>query len=196
MTMGDKMAVMNGGVLQQVDSPERLFHSPRNLFVASFMGSPEMNLFHATVQGEAGERTVRIGTQELAVPPGLQNEPALAGGGTVAVGIRPEHLHDAAFAGELPPGRILRGEVVVTEVLGSEVLLHVELEAEAVTFREAGGPTADDEAVPVSSGRARMVARLDARTRPEAGEVVQLCLDPAELHFFDLETRLAIEARR
>src|SRR5213075_1587213 len=133
MTMGDRVAVMRKGELQQMDEPQTLYDSPKNLFVASFIGSPAMNIFEAMVGRRDGALIVELGDQELPVPADVaQRRPALAGyaGRTLAVGIRPEHLEDAAVARN--GGAKLRGRVLVTEALGSEILAHVELAAKPV----------------------------------------------------------------
>src|SRR5919206_248020 len=126
MTMGDRVAVMRKGELQQMAEPQKLYDSPKNLFVASFIGSPAMNIFEATVERRDGGLAIKLGDQELAVPQDVaQRRPALAGytGRALAVGIRPEHLEDASLARN--GGGRLRGRVLLTEALGSEILAHV-----------------------------------------------------------------------
>ncbi len=194
MTMGDRVAVLNKGELQQVDTPERLFGAPANLFVAGFIGSPEMNLLHARVRRDEDVLVCEVGDQRLAIPRRLERELARHADREIAVGIRPEHLADAAFSGDVPPGRRLRGQVLVTEVLGSEVLVHFEMSGVSVSLAQAGGSPEEDDAVPVSSGRARLVARLDARSRPAPEQFFDAVLDPDDMHFFDLESGRAIPA--
>jgi multiple sugar transport system ATP-binding protein len=117
MTMGDRVAVMRKGELQQMDTPQKLYSDPQNLFVASFIGSPAMNVVEARIEQSNGSLAARIEDQELAIPPQLAAAcPALAGyaGRNVALGIRPEQLDDAALARDGAPGTRLRGRVLLT----------------------------------------------------------------------------------
>jgi multiple sugar transport system ATP-binding protein len=201
MTMGDRVAVMRGGVLQQVDGPQRLYEHPANLFVASFIGSPPMNLVEATVEAETGAGTLRlrVGTQELVVP----RAQALAGyrGRTIALGLRPEALHDAALELDTPPERRLRGTVRLTEALGSALLAHVEIDAAPVVREEVlEGGEADDVVVEemradAEQRRTVLVCSFDPGSPARAGEPVELAIDTRGLHFFDLDSAEAIEAR-
>ena len=143
MTMGDRVAVMRKGVLQQCDDATGALRAPGNLFVASFIGSPAMNLVQAEIEGDGERLACRIGSQRLQLPETLvERLPALRAlvGQTVALGVRPEHLHDAALDGDRTRagerGSVLRGRVVTTELLGSEVLAHVEVEGEPVVTQE------------------------------------------------------------
>src|SRR3954465_5366173 len=125
MTMGGRVAVMRRGVLQQVDSPMRLYNAPVNLFVASFIGSPAPNPFHAPPRGRHGRLMARIGDQSLAVDPQAFADPAALqryDGRTVALGTRPEHLEDAAVATGEPPERRLKATVRSIEALGAELI--------------------------------------------------------------------------
>src|SRR6266550_1457975 len=125
MTMGDRVAVMRDGVLQQVDTPSHLYDTPRNLFVASFVGSPPMNLLEAEVERDNGSLVCRLRDAVLELPAA---RPALEAyvGRRVAVGIRPEHVRDASLA---PEGARLTGRAVLVEELGAELLAHVEVAA-------------------------------------------------------------------
>ena len=180
MTMGDRVAVLLGGVLQQVDTPQNLYDHPTNMFVGAFIGSPQMNLMSGTVRLAGGAASVSLGTQTLAVPESVvAAKPGLAAydGRTVAVGLRPEHLEDAALA-SLPD--TLSGEVVVREGLGSEVVLHIDTDIEMVS---AAGVEQVSRAV---------VAKADPATSLRLGDRATLAVDTRRLHFFDLETGLAI----
>jgi multiple sugar transport system ATP-binding protein len=198
MTMGDRVAVMRSGLLQQIDAPQRLYEHPANLFVASFIGSPPMNLVEATVEPQAGALRVTVGTQELAVP----DAPALAGysGRTIALGIRPEALHDAALEPESASERRLRGSIRLTEALGSALLAHVEIDAAPVLREEVlEGGEADDVVVEemradAAQRRTVLVCSFDPSSAARAGHVVELAVDTRRLHFFDLETGDAIES--
>jgi len=205
MTMGDRVAVLRKGVLQQVATPQELYERPANLFVASFIGSPAMNLLQARIERAAdGGLSCRVGRQRIALPAELTGaRPALAAraGSTVGVGIRPEALRDAAQAPGAPADSRLRGRVVTTELLGFELLAHVQVEAEPVATREVLEVTADvDQALvgdlesSVTRGSSVCVGRFDSSSRARAGDDVEMAVDAAKLHFFDLETELAIEA--
>jgi multiple sugar transport system ATP-binding protein len=204
MTMGDRVAVMRKGELQQMAEPQRLYDSPKNLFVASFIGSPAMNIFEATVQRREGEGlAVRLGDQELAVPQEVAHRrPALAGyaGRKLAVGIRPEHLEDAALARD--GGARLRGKVLLTEALGSEILAHVEVNATPVVSEDVvEGSVVDQSEQEVAADlmsesgnghQATFVGRLDPASRVKPDSDVELVVDTQKLQFFDLETGHAV----
>jgi multiple sugar transport system ATP-binding protein len=203
MTMGDRVAVMRKGELQQMAEPQKLYDAPKNLFVASFIGSPAMNIVEATVQQhDGGSLAVRIGDQELPVPGEVASRrPALAGyaGRKLAVGIRPEHLEDASLARN--GAARLRGNVLLTEALGSEILAHVELKATPVVTEEVveGAVYEAGEAEVVTdlmsedeSGRTTFVGRLDPGSRARPDMEIELVVDTQKLQFFDLETGHAI----
>jgi multiple sugar transport system ATP-binding protein len=203
MTMGDRVAVMRKGELQQMAEPQKLYDAPRNLFVASFIGSPAMNIVEATVQQRDGRSlAVRIGDQELPVPGEVASRrPALAGyaGRKLAVGIRPEHLEDASLARN--GAARLRGNVLLTEALGSEILAHVELKAIPVVTEEVveGAVYEADEAEIVTdlmsedeAGRTTFVGRLDPGSRARPDMEIELVVNTEKLQFFDLETGHAI----
>jgi multiple sugar transport system ATP-binding protein len=203
MTMGDRVAVMRRGELQQMAEPQKLYDSPKNLFVASFIGSPAMNIFEGTVERRDGGLAVELGDQELAVPVDVaQRRGALAGytGRRLAVGIRPEHLEDASVARN-GSGR-LRGRVLLTEALGSEILAHVEVHAKpvvtddvvegSVVHAEEQEVAADLMSDTGSSPKATLVGRLDPSSRVKPDADVELAVDTEKLQFFDLETGFAI----
>jgi multiple sugar transport system ATP-binding protein len=179
MTMGDRVAVLRGGLLQQCDKPQTLYDEPANTFVASFIGSPAMNLY----EGSLAERatSLKLGTQSIALPDALlSRRPGLAryAGRGVAVGIRPEDLSLAT--GESPA--VLDSRVEVVEALGSELLVHFSLDATRIDA------VADSELAISGEG----VARLDPRSSVEPGKRARLALDPARLHFFDRDSGVAI----
>jgi multiple sugar transport system ATP-binding protein len=195
MTMGDRVAVMRKGELQQLGAPQMLYDNPSNLFVASFIGSPAMNLVEGTIMRVNGGLGVRLGDQDLPVPDEVAaKRPGLADydGRTVAVGIRPEHMEDAAIEPDGKPR--LRGHVSVTEALGSEVLAHVEMTAKPVVSDEVIEVVEGDEAVvqdlqaDAAALRTTIVARFDAATRAKPGGDVEITVDTRKLQFFDLET--------
>jgi len=192
MTMGERVAVMNHGRLEQVDRPQPLYDHPANLFVAGFIGSPPMNLFRARVEHGADGAELAIGRQRLLLP--IDAPDAVlerADGGEVVVGVRPEaigYVPDGA-----PERHALEVPVVLVESLGSDVLVHGELDAPAVltqdrleVAREVGGdPAAENE-------RARLTARLTPDVRVAAGDRVRLRVDADRMHYFDPDTTLAL----
>jgi multiple sugar transport system ATP-binding protein len=202
MTMGDRVAVMRKGKLQQVDVPQRLYDAPTNLFVAGFIGSPSMNLVQARLERPNGSLACAIGDQRLdlaedaaAVRPGLESYV----GRTIGVGIRPEHLQDAALLADAPPARRLHGSVATTEALGSELLVHVAVDAEPVVTDEVLEITADVDATAVDELRSEaqqrrtpVVGRFDTRSAARAGEPIEMVVDVSKLHFFELEGGTAI----
>ena len=204
MTMGDRVAVMRGGVLQQLDSPQRLYDRPANLFVASFIGSPSMNLVQAVLERSDGGLSCRIGSQTLDVPPEVAAaRPDLAGyaGRRLAVGIRPEAIEDAMLLSDTRSRGRLRGVVRLTEALGSALLAHVQIEAQPVVHEQVLEGAADDEVVAEElraeerKRRTTIVCSLDPGSSVQAGADVELALDSRRLHFFDLETGEAIAAQ-
>jgi multiple sugar transport system ATP-binding protein len=201
MTMGDRVAVLRKGELQQVSSPQTLYERPANLFVASFIGSPEMNLIEARLERTEAGLVCLIGTQTLAVPDELvraRPEIQAYAGRRVGLGIRPEHLDDAAHAPSTSVGR-LRGRIVTTELLGFELLAHVEIEAKPVLTQEIREVVADVDRSRLTeleaearASRTVFVGRFEASSRVLARAAVELAVDTRHLHFFDLETEEAI----
>jgi multiple sugar transport system ATP-binding protein len=184
MTMGDRVAVLRDGTLQQVDDPQVLYDRPVNIFVAAFIGSPAMNLYDA-VLGE-GARSIKLGSQEVDIPDSkVLQHPALVGyaGKDVVVGMRPEHLHTATGG----PGPTLTGDVEMVEALGSELVVHFTIDAHRVL---AEGAVDKDEAATVQHGEG--VARVDAKTAVKAGDRMTFAVDVEDMQFFDVDTGLAI----
>ncbi|MXZ95233.1 MAG: sn-glycerol-3-phosphate ABC transporter ATP-binding protein UgpC [Acidimicrobiaceae bacterium] len=194
MTMGDRVAVIKDGILQQVDTPEGIYGSPDNVFVAAFIGSPSMNLYEATLERHeeaGGDRySVVLGDQRLAVPSEVVAErPALTEhlNRPVVVGIRPEHLEDAAVVADHPDDQRLDATVDVREALGAETLVHFNLSAPSV---DSGDPDALDELR--DSGRC--TARFSASSTARVGDRARVNVDARHLHFFDRQTHLAIRS--
>ena len=197
MTMGDRVAVMRKGNLQQVASPQELYDRPVNLFVAGFIGSPAMNLLRGRVERSDGATFVRLGAHRLAVDPATAGaRPALSGyaGQNVIVGIRPEDLEDAALAGEAPAESVLSGRVVLREALGSEVDVHLEVDAEPAITDEVREIAEDIgmTARPREQPTATVVGRFGARSRVQVQSSADVVVDTRALHFFDPETGLGI----
>ena len=204
MTMGDRVAVMRRGLLQQFDAPQRLYERPANLFVASFMGSPAMNVLEGTLERTGDGLTCRIGSATLALPPAVLTErPELAShvGKPVAVGLRPEALREPGDRDGADGGR-LRGRVLAVEALGSEQLVHFEIDAEPVLVEDVLEGLVDQEQTgelvelrgDLDGSRATLVARLDASARVRPDETIELAVDLRHLHFFDLGSGEAIGA--
>jgi multiple sugar transport system ATP-binding protein len=201
MTMGDRVAVMRKGELQQVAAPQELYDRPVNLFVGGFIGSPSMNLVEATLEGANGGMTVVAGSQRIALgDETLSARPALKkfAGQPVILGIRPEDLEDAELAADASPDRLLDGVVELTEALGSEVMVHFAIEASpAITdevrelAKDAGtegmGTPAQEE-----GNRTIMVGRFGARSKATKGEPIKIAVDTRSLHFFEPDTGLGI----
>jgi multiple sugar transport system ATP-binding protein len=196
MTLGDRVAVMRKGRLQQLDAPPRLYSEPVNLFVAEFIGSPAMNLVEAGIERENGAVLARFGPHRLRIDDAvLAARPALSDfvGKKIALGIRPEDLEDAELADEAPRDRILPAVVDIREDMGSEIFLHFSVDAEPVAtadVEEAVEEIAAVEAVKAQAARrgSPFVARIDRESRAGEGDAVHLLVDTRRLHFFDLET--------
>jgi len=201
MTMGDRIAVMRNGILQQTGEPELVYNRPVNLFVASFIGSPPMNLVEARLDSRNGELVTFVGTQELVVSAEMARErSALAryAGRTIGLGIRPEHVRDPSLGGDGPSSR-LRGQVKATEALGSEVLVHLGVAAEPVLTEEVREVAVDVDPAALEQLESEalerqtvVIGRFETSERLRAGEEIEVAVDPRKLHFFDLETGLAI----
>jgi multiple sugar transport system ATP-binding protein len=190
MTMGHRVAVMSKGFLQQVDTPQNLYDSPNNLFVATFIGSPQMNLMVGAL--EIGElSTIKMGPSSISIPgQTLSERPALRNyhGRDVVVGVRPENLGDAAMEGDVPIHQTIEAEVILREGLGSEVVTHANLDARPPAIATAAG-----ESISTASG-VPLVARLDPRTTIARGDRARFSVATDRLHFFDAETGLAIRS--
>jgi multiple sugar transport system ATP-binding protein len=187
MTMGTRVAVLRDGHLLQIDTPQCLYDEPVDLFVATFIGSPAMNLFAGTVErageGDAAPLAVRLGNQRLALDPAVvAGHPDVAGriGENVVVGIRPEAFADVAVEPGAPADRVLEVTVDLVESLGAELIVHA-----AVTDPPAVADDASEAWAQVAARKGRGVARLGTRSRPAAGEVLKLAVDTASLHLFD-----------
>ena len=198
--MGDRVAVMRRGLLQQFDEPQRLYERPANLFVASFMGSPAMNVLEGSLERAGDALTCRVGAAVLALPPEVQSaRPELVRnvGKTIAIGIRPEALDEPGGNGD---GARLRGRVQAVEALGPEQFVYIGVDAKPVLVEDVveglvDVEQADDLAeimTDTDGSRATVVARLDASARVRPDEPIELAVDIRHLHFFDLVSGEAI----
>lgn len=202
MTMGDRVAVMRKGELQQVAPPQELYDHPVNLFVGGFIGSPTMNMMEATVGDGPEGLAMTIGQQRLTLAPeALELHPALRGyiGRAVVLGVRPEDLEDAALAVQIPSDQRLRGTLMLREALGSEIIAHFAIEAPPVLTQDTRelaedvGTTHQYEAhAKNQSTTSRMVGRFNAHTKVAVGETIDVAVDTRALHFFDVESGLGI----
>jgi len=200
MTMGDRVAVMRKGELQQVADPQTLYDRPVNLFVGGFIGSPAMNLLEATLERHNGGFAAKIGDQSIAIEAEeLKSRPGLAAydGRQIVLGIRPEDLEDAALASGTSATHHLRGTTDLTEALGSEIMVHFLIEAKAAMtedVRELAQDVGDERAVDqaADSNTATLVGRFGARSRVRPGQPVEIAVDTRSLHFFDPQTGLGI----
>ncbi|HYY04901.1 MAG TPA: sn-glycerol-3-phosphate ABC transporter ATP-binding protein UgpC [Gaiellaceae bacterium] len=199
MTLGDRVAIMRNGVLQQVDSPQKLYDEPANLFVAEFIGSPAMNLVGADIArsngafyATFGEHRLRIAESVVAARPALPRFE----GQRIILGIRPEDLEDAALEQDFPEDRRLLAVVDIREDMGSEVFVHFGVGARAVRGEDVKAAVGEEalEAGKVTAAEkgSVFVARLDRATRAAEGQQVELAVDTDRLHFFDPATGLGI----
>ena len=201
MTMGDKVAVMRRGLLQQVAEPQELYDSPANLFVAGFIGSPAMNMVQATLVGENGTTRVEFGGLRLDLQDSaLDDRPALRGyvGRKLAIGLRPEDIEDPDY---LPPGAPdarIPVMVEVREAMGPEIFAHFTVDAPPVLTEDTRDLAADrglnseELEGEAERGSAKFVARLNPRTSAVRGKAMELAIDVRRLQFFDLQTGRAI----
>jgi multiple sugar transport system ATP-binding protein len=200
MTMGDRVAVMRKGEIQQVDEPQTLYDRPLNLFVGGFIGSPAMNMLDATIEqnGEMhaviGDQRIGLGKETLAARPALTK----FAGKQVVIGIRPEDLEDAALEGDVPADRVLTGRLELREALGSEIMAHFAIKgahAETDETRELAddaGTSQTDTPIGAKDDEAVIVGRFGARSRVKTGDTIRAVIDTRALHFFDPETGLGI----
>jgi multiple sugar transport system ATP-binding protein len=195
MTMGDRVAVIRKGMLQQVDSPQSLYEHPVNLFVAGFIGSPAMNLFDATLAGDGDGVAVEFGGFRLPVPAEVVAERSdlrAHVGRKIVLGIRPEDMEDAALVTDAPTERRITSTVELREALGSDVVVHVSVAAPpAMTDdmkelrSDVGQEALEDLRHQAAGGTTMLLARLNPRTTVAKGEPIELVVDTHRLHFFD-----------
>jgi multiple sugar transport system ATP-binding protein len=198
MTMGDRVAVMNAGHLQQVDTPQVLYDQPVNEFVAGFIGSPSINLVESELARSNGHLEVSLGEHRLAVDDQIaRNRSGLAEyvGRNIILGIRPEDFEDTRVEPDAPADRRIRVTADLTEPLGSEVLVHFGTEATGVVSSAAAADVGEDAEVRLGEDEdvsTRLVARVSPKSRIALGQEVELAVDTSRLYFFDPETRAAI----
>jgi multiple sugar transport system ATP-binding protein len=201
MTMGDRVAVMNYGRLQQVDTPQVLYDQPKNEFVAGFIGSPAINLVEAQLEQADGRLWAGFGEHRVSVDDrAVKNRSKLSDyvGKNVILGIRPEDFEDASLEPDAPSDRRLKITCDLTEPLGAEVLVYFSTSATGVVSSAAAADVGEDADVRLGdgdedgSGKTRLCARVSPRTRIAVGGTAELALDTSRLYFFDPETREAV----
>ena len=170
MTLGTRIVVLKDGVIMQVDSPQKLYNEPNNLFVAGFIGSPQMNFIDAVCKVEGERVTLNFEKTSVVLPPAKAKKLIDGGynGKTVVMGIRPEDIGDSQIEIEAHKDTVFETDVTGYELLGSEVLLY---------FNVAG---------------TAMTAKVDSRTTARMGDHITLAIDPEKIHCFDKETELTI----
>ena len=199
MTMGDRVAVMRKGELQQVDAPQELYDRPVNLFVAGFIGSPAMNMIEATLErangglaAVTGSQRIALGDETLSARPGLRAYE----GKTVVLGIRPEDLEDAELEPDTPSDRRLKGQIVLRESLGAEIMAHFVVDARLAMTEDVKELARDvgDERLAEGEGaqEATLVGRFGPRSRVREGDEAEVAVETRALHFFDPESGLGI----
>jgi multiple sugar transport system ATP-binding protein len=200
MTMGDQVAVMRLGLLQQVDAPSDLYRRPANLFVAGFIGSPAMNMVEGIIESDGEDGlAVRFGSFRLEIDESvLQSRPALRSyvGQSVIVGIRPEDMEDAILATGAPEGRRMKTVVELREDMGSEILIHFPIDAPPVvrddTRELAADRGIDVEELDGDQNKTTFIARFSANTQAQVDDRVEVLVDTRSLYFFDPLTSMSI----
>ena len=200
MTMGDRVAVMNAGRLQQVDTPQVLYDQPKNEFVAGFIGSPAINLVEARLEQTNGDLSVAFGEHRLTVDDrAARNRSGLKDyiGKKLILGIRPEDFEDASLEPDVPSDRRVKVDVDLTEPLGAEVLTYFSTAATGVVSSAATADVGEDAGVHLGedgedADKTHMCARVSPRTRIAVGQPAELAVDTSRLYFFDPQTREAL----
>ena len=188
MTMGDRVAVMKFGVLQQVDTPDNLYNKPANAFVAGFIGSPSMNLFEGVLHRTGEGLALRIGEQSLELPDTLVAERTNIENyveQNLIFGIRPEDIEDASLAGDTPDGTRLKARVELVESLGSEIIAHFDVGQSRLASVDPDTEVDLSSVVPA-------VGRFDPKSTVSLGDEIEVVVDVDKLHFFDPASQLAI----
>jgi multiple sugar transport system ATP-binding protein len=199
MTMGNRVAVMRKGELQQVADPQTLYDRPVNLFVGGFIGSPAMNMLEAklersngTLTAVAGSQRIHLDDETLSARPGLRAYE----GKRVILGIRPEDIEDVELARDVPEDRHLKGTVELREALGSEIMVHFRVDAKPAQTEDVKELQEDVHDAPApeqgANAQAILVGRFGARSRVQEGQTAVAAVDTRALHFFDPDTGLGV----
>ena len=193
MTMGDRVAVIRKGVLQQIDTPREIYLYPKNIFVAGFIGSPSMNFVYASVAKSGKNTKIKFGDDEINVTDAPE---ALADfeGKEIVVGIRPEAFEDSVYANKKEFSEQVSIEVSLLEQLGSDTYVHFYKDIKPVQTKAIEEILADEgEDISVLGDETKFIARINPNSTVVEGQKINLALDPAKLHYFDPETGLAIK---
>jgi multiple sugar transport system ATP-binding protein len=195
MTMGDRVAVMRNGSLEQVDTPQTLYEQPANLFVGGFIGSPAMNMVLAHLVTEGDKLFARFGSQRIVVPRvQLSQHKQLASyrDRDVILGIRPEDLEDAEFAPRADPDAMLDVEVTLAEPMGAEIFTHFEVDVAPVVTRDTRDLMTEVDEFSANEGKSLLTARLDRKSSARDGMPLKVVADLTRLYFFDPQTEATI----
>jgi multiple sugar transport system ATP-binding protein len=191
MTLGDRVAVMRSGVIQQVDRPQELYERPRNLFVAGFIGSPSMNF----MPGHVENGHVKLPMVDVPVPDALRGE--LEDGRKVVVGVRPEHMEDASLVSERHSGVVFKTTIDLMESMGSELYAHFKVGSgvESDELRELAEDAGAGELPRTAGEEGRAIARLSADSNVRVGRESELWLETDKLQFFDPDSGRSLAVR-
>ena len=189
MTMGTRIVVMKDGFMQQVDTPQNLYDYPINLFVAGFIGTPQMNFFPATLTQEKGKVYVEFVNNKILLPKTVQArirniEEYVNTGKPITLGVRPEDIHEEESFIAASPDTVIKAFVEVVEKLGAETLIYCKLD-----FKEG------EEANSVIGDSSNMIAKIDSRSVISRGEVTELAIDARHIHIFDGATEMSLLTR-
>ena len=198
MTMGDRVALMKAGLLQQVGDPQYLYDNPDNIFVAGFIGSPPMNMAIGRIERQGEDLSLRLGSTLLRLHPAVAAQrPALASyaGRGVAAGIRSEDMEDAKLVRDTLADSRLSAVVILTEALGSEIVVHFNVDAPRVVTADTQALEKDAHAEDVPHhDDTKFVAKFAPRSRVRAGDEIEVVVDTERMHFFDPKTSKAIRS--
>jgi multiple sugar transport system ATP-binding protein len=195
MTMGDRVAVMRQGALEQVDIPEELYKRPVNLFVGGFIGSPAMNMVLARLVAEGDKLFAQFGSQRIVVPREQLSQRKQLGNykdKEVILGIRPEDLEDAEFAPRADPDALLDVEVALAEPMGAELVTYFEVDAPPVITKDTRDLSTDLDELESSKGKSLFTARIDSQSSAHDGKPLKVVVDVTRLYFFDPDTEASI----
>ena len=193
MTMGDRVAVIRKGILQQIDTPREIYLYPKNIFVAGFIGSPSMNFVYATATKSGKNTNIKFGDNEVKV---VDAPEALSSfeGKEIVIGIRPEAFEDSVYANKKEFSEQVSIEVSLLEQLGSDTYVHFYKDIKPVQTEAIEEILADEgEDISVLGNETKFIARINPNSAVEEGQKINLALDPTKLHYFDPDTGLAIK---
>ncbi len=192
MTMGDRVAVIRKGILQQIDTPREIYLYPKNIFVAGFIGSPSMNFVYATVKTSSKGSSLTFGEDEISVkdaPESLKEYD----GSEIVLGIRPEAFEDSVYANKKEFSEEININVSLLEQLGSDTYIHFYKDINPVQTEAIEEILADEgEDISVLGTQTKFIARINPNAKIEEGKNVNLSINPSKLHFFNPETGLSI----